>query len=230
TGIKKLLLFTKKYLQRYDIKTAQNPDFLISNSIFVQQWVKTHYKRDSVVIYPPVEIDNFEISNNKEDYYITIGRLEPYKRFDVIIEAFKKNGKKLIVVGDGSMRKDLENKSLSNITFVGYKNKIEVSSLLRKAQAFIYAGVEDFGIVYIEALASGVPIIGYNGGALPEIIEDGKEGYLYSQQSVDELNISIEKFFKFGVLLTPHEIREKSKRFSKEVFQQNFEKFISENS
>lgn len=224
-GVFKLLSFIKPYLQKFDIKSAQNPDFLISNSIFVQQWTKNRYNRDSIVIYPPVDVEDFYISNTMEDYYITVGRLEPYKRFDVVIDAFRKNKKKLIVIGDGSELKYLKSKSGSNITFLGFLDKNIIKDYLAKAKAFVYAGVEDFGIVIVEAHASGIPTIVFNGGASNEIVTK-ENGVLYNEQNFDSLNNSIELFEKEYEKFNKKKIRETSLKFSKNRFKVEFKQFV----
>lgn len=225
-GPLKLLSFLKKPLRNFDVSSAQNPNYLISNSIFVQNWVKNKYNRESHLIYPPVDVDDFFISATTEDYYITVGRLEAYKRFDLIIDAFNDNGKKLIVIGDGVQSKFLKSKSKSNIVYKGYLKKKEINVLLSKSKAFIYAGVEDFGIVLVEALASGTPVIGYKGGAIEEIVVDELDGVLYNQQTVQSLNEAIISFEAKWQTFDKLKIKERASRFSKARFQQEFKEFV----
>ena len=225
-GILRVLSFTKKYLRKFDINAAQNPDVLISNSKFVQDWVKVHYNRDSYLIYPPVEVDCFCLSESKEDYYITIGRLEIYKRFDIIIDAFNKNKKKLIVVGSGSELKSLMKSANDNIQFCGFLKKNEFENKLNRAKGFVYSGIEDFGISIVESLASGVPVIGYNGGAMSEIIEDGIDGYLFDKQDSISLNDAIQKFEETYQNFDPKFIKERADRFSKIRFQNEFKTLV----
>jgi len=221
-GPLKLLSFLKKPLQRFDVRAAANPDILISNSLFVKNWVKEKYNRDSHVIYPPVEVDDFFISDTRDDYFITVGRLEPYKRFDLIVDAFKKNGKRLLVVGDGSVLPKLKKNAGDNIEFLGFKNKSEIKHLLSKARAFVYAGVEDFGIAVVEALASGTPVIAFSGGASKEIIEDQRTGVLYNEQNVTALVDAVNHFETVEENFEAAEIRNKALKFSKQRFQREF--------
>lgn len=224
-GPLKILSFIKPLLRKFDLNGGSNPDYLVANSYFVKNWVKEKYGRDSIVIYPPVEVEDFYVSKEKEDYYITVGRLEPYKRFDIIVDAFTKNGKKLIVVGDGSEIKELKRRAAKNIIFVGYKTKSEIKMLLSKAQAFVFAGVEDFGIALVEALASGTPVIAYKGGASGELITE-ENGVLYDEQNVDSLNESLSQFnlSRYNGL----QIRSSAMKFSKERFQIEFSAFVGE--
>lgn len=221
-GIFKMLSFIKKPLQRFDVRKAQNPDILIANSIFVKNWVKEKYNRDAIVIYPPVDVEDFYLAEQKEDYYITVGRLEPYKRFDLVVEAFTRMGKKLKVVGDGLVLPELKKMAGDNIEFLGYKTKDEIKHLLSAAKGFVYAGVEDFGIAVVEALASGTPVIAFKGGAVEEIIEDGKAGVLYEQQTAASLVEAIENFESRSHLFDPSALRKSSFRFSKKRFQDEF--------
>lgn len=226
TGIRKFLSFTKSYLQRFDVESAQNPDLLIANSKFVQDWVKTHYNRDCQLIYPPVEVEYFNTSDQKEDYYITVGRIEPYKRFDIIIDAFNQNRKKLIVIGSGSELDKLKEKAQSNIQFCGFLPKEDFKDTLSKAKGFIYAGVEDFGIAIVEALASGVPVIGYDGGAMREIVADGIDGILFDKQNSESLNKGLERFESTYLNYDAQSIKKRANRFSKSRFKTEFKDLV----
>jgi glycosyltransferase involved in cell wall biosynthesis len=224
-GPLKLVSFIKGYLQRFDVESARNPDYLISNSIFVKNWVKQKYHRDSVVIYPPVDVEDFYISNVIGDYYITVGRLEPYKRFDIVVKAFMENKKKLIVVGDGTQAKYLKSIAGSNIEFTGYLEKSRIVDLLSKSKGFVYAGVEDFGIVIVEAHASGIPVIVYKGGAANEIVTP-VNGLCYNVQSPQSLNSKLADFEKRLVNYDKIKIRESSERFSKERFKFEIKNYV----
>jgi glycosyltransferase involved in cell wall biosynthesis len=224
-GPLKLVSFIKVYLQRFDIESARNPDYLISNSIFVKEWVKEKYNRDSVVIYPPVEVEDFCLSDFSENYYVTVGRLEPYKRFDIVVKAFTQNKKKLIVIGDGTQSKYLKSIAGSNIEFTGYLEKNKIRDYLSKSKAFVYAGVEDFGIAIVEAHASGIPTIVYKGGAADEIVTP-VNGLSYNEQSPQSLNSKLADFEKLFVNYDKIKIRESSERFSKARFQQEFKEFV----
>lgn len=224
-GPLKALSFIKGYLQKFDIESACNPDYLISNSIFVQKWVKERYKRNSIVIYPPVDVEDFFVSEITDDYYITVGRLEPYKRFDIVVEAFTLNKKKLIVIGDGTQMKYLKSIAGPNIEFTGYLEKNKIKDYLSKAKAFVYGGVEDFGIAIIEAHASGVPTIVFNGGASNEIITT-INGRCYDEQNSLSLNREINIFENQLSIYDKEKIRESSLKFSKKRFQYEIKSFV----
>lgn len=193
----KLLFLVKpliNYLQKVDFKQAQKPDYIISNSKFVQQWVKEKYKRDSVVIYPPVALDDFPLECEKEDYYVAVGRIVAYKRFDLIVKAFKNSNKKLIVLGDGAELEKLKSIATSNIQFTGFVDSSTVQRYISKAKAFIHIGVEDFGIAPIEAQSCGTPVIAFKAGGILETVLDGKTGLFFEKQTEDSLLTAIESF------------------------------------
>jgi len=226
-GPAKMLSFLKRPLQRFDLQTAANPQYIIANSEFVKGWIKERYGRPSHVIYPPVDVEHFSISMEKEPYYITVGRLEPYKRFDLIVDAFNENGKPLVIIGDGSQLRSLRNKAKDNIRFTGFLERSAINDYLNKARAFVYAGVEDFGIVLVEALASGTPVIAYSGGAAGEIIRsEDDNGQLYDEQTADALQHAITLFEEHPTPFDSEKIQASALRFSKERFQAEFLSFL----
>jgi glycosyltransferase involved in cell wall biosynthesis len=224
-GPLKLVSFIKGYLQRFDIESASNPDYLISNSIFVKNWVKEKYKRESVVIYPPVDVEDFYISKITENYYVTVGRLEPYKRFDIVVEAFTQNKKKLIIIGDGTQLNYLKSIAGSNIEFTGYLEKNKIKDYLSKSKAFVFAGVEDFGIVLVEAHASGVPTIVFSGGAANEIVNI-ENGLCFNIQTAESLNSKLIDFENQFSSYNKNKIRESSLKFSKERFKLEIKNYV----
>lgn len=210
-------------LRKLDYKQAQNPDYIISNSIFVQKWVKETYNRDSVVIYPPVDFKDFNFDENKEDYYIAIGRLATIKRFDIIIKAFNLNKKKLYIIGDGEESDKLKELANTNITFLGFLESKEINNYLKKSKGFIQMGIEGFGIAPLESQYCGTPIIGYGKGALLETVLDKKTGIFFYEQTVESLNNSIEEFEKLS--FDYKFIHLHAKNFSLDSFKKNILKF-----
>ena len=213
-------------LRKLDIRDSKQPDYIISNSNFVKDWVKKTYKRDSVVIYPPVDLSKFLLEENKEDYYVAVGRLEPYKRFDIIVKAFNKTDKKLIIVGDGSVIKDLKSIANSNIKFVGFLESNEVYKYISKAKAFIHAGIEDFGIAPIEAQSCGTPVIAYGYGGVLETIIENKTGIFFFKENEDSLLEAITSFEKLNFNF--NEIHQNAKRFNINSFESNMNNYINE--
>ena len=211
-------------LRRLDIEQAKNPDYIIANSRFVQKWIEKKYKRDAFVIHPPVDTKKFLLNNNKEEYYVTAARLEPYKRVDLLVSAFNQINDKLIIIGSGSQRKRLMKQANNNIEFVEYSKPHKVSSIVSKAKAFLHAGTEDFGIAPVEAQACGTPVIAYADGGALETVINGKTGILFNDQTPEAILEAIKRFnqTKFDY----SQIRKNSERFSVENFERNFKRHI----
>ncbi|MDR0228185.1 MAG: glycosyltransferase [Flavobacteriaceae bacterium] len=215
-----------RFLQKIDVEQAKQPDYIIANSKFVQNWIKEQYNRDSIVIYPPVDIHNFKLCENKEDYYVTVGRLVEYKRFDVIIEAFNTNKKKLIVIGDGKMKSKLQKMAHSNIEFKGFLESAEINNIISKAKGFIHAGIEDFGIAPIEAQACGTPVLAFGKGGVLETVIDSETGVFFHEQNPESLNNAIEIFE--SLTFNKAAIRQNALRFSPENFISQMNSYLNE--
>lgn len=211
-------------LRKIDIKHSARPDYIIANSLFVKDWIKKNYNIESSVIYPPVDTKLFKFQKNKQDYYITTARLEPYKRVDLLVKAFNKTEDVLYVVGDGSMKKRLMKTAKQNIKFFDFLKPKEVMELVSKAKAFVHAGIEDFGIAPVEAQSCGTPVIAYNLGGLSETVIDGKTGILFNFQTTDAILGALKRFKKTKFNL--RKISEHAEQFSEERFAQNFQNFI----
>lgn len=213
-------------LRKIDVRQSARPDYIISNSVFVQQWVKKTYKRDSVVIYPPVELVNFPLKKEKEDYFVVVGRLASVKRFDIAIKAFNQLNCKLIVIGDGEHFLRLKKLAGQNIVFKGFLDAPQVSHYIQNAKAYIQTGVEGFGIASIEAQACGTPVIAYGEGGVLETVISEKTGVFYHQQTVESLIDAVHRFNHLE--FDPVEVRNNALRFSTERFEQEISSFVAE--
>lgn len=215
------------YLRAYDVKSAQKPDVLIANSIFQKKWIKEHYNRDSVVIYPPVDLSLFQFYPKKENYYVAVGRFAKMKRFDLLIKAFNQMpDKKLILIGDGELMNSFKSLAKSNIKFTGFLSSEKVYEYVKKAQASVYVGIEDFGIAAVESQSAGTPVIAYKIGGTGETIIHKKTGYLYDQQTDNCIINAIHEFEKLNY--NSLEINDHAQRFSTAKFQENILSIISE--
>ncbi len=217
-----------KYLRRWDKVSAHRPDRLIAISNEVKERTKKYYGRNSVVIHPPVEFEKFVADKplKKEDYFLYVSRLVPYKKADLAIEAFNDLGFPLVIVGKGSEEKRLKRKANKNIKFIGELKDNDLANLYRKAKGFIFPQEEDFGIVALEAQAAGTPVIAYRaGGALDTVIE-GKTGIFFEKQDKKSLIKAIKKFEK--MTFAKKDLIANARRFSKENFQKKFAAFVSE--
>ncbi len=217
-----------KSLRKWDYKAAQRPDYFIANSKTVQKRIKKYYHRDSVVIYPSVDFDNFSPSTNTENFYLIAGRMVPYKRNDIVIQAFNiLKDKKLIVAGDGYGLQDLKKIATSrNIEFVGRVSDNALKKYFSTCKAFIFAAEEDFGITPLEAMASGRPVIAYGKGGATETIINGKTGVFFKEQTKESLIGAIKKyeankFNKNDAIL-------QAKKFEKKQFIDKIKKYIDE--
>jgi glycosyltransferase involved in cell wall biosynthesis len=214
------------YIRLWDLGAANRVDHFVANSGWTARNVWRAYRRHAEVIYPPVDVDHFQPLNPREDYYITIARLVPYKRIDLIVEAFSNLPYPLRIVGTGPDIKRLMKHASSNIEFMGWQSDDDLRELLGRAKAFVYAAVEDFGITPVEAQAAGCPVIAYGKGGVCETVLHGRTGILYQEQTSMSLATAIREFEGAGTHFSPTEICENAGRFNKERFKRELSEFI----
>lgn len=212
-------------MRRWDYRAAQRPDFMIANSSFTKGQIKKYYGRESVVIHPPVDIDRFKNkSGAARTGFLVAGRQTPYKRIDLAVAAGTKLGLPLTVVGNGPDHQKLVKMAGPTVKFVVGASDQEVVKYFQSAEAFIFPGIDDFGIVAIEALGAGTPVIAYKAGGALDYIEAGKTGLFFDQQTVESLAKAMSKFSpaKFDHA----QIRKAAQRFSAAEFAASFRNFI----
>jgi len=229
TGIKGF--FAKRVLHRirqWDIISTNRVDHFISNSNYIGKRIKKVYNRDSVTIYPNVAVQNFEVGTAREDFYFTCSRMVPYKRIDVIVEAFNNMpDKKLIVIGDGPDLKKMQKIAGKNITLMGYQPFDVLKHYLATAKAFVFAAEEDFGMLPVEAQACGTPVIAYGkGGALESVIEN-KTGIFFHEQTANAIINSINEFEKISSQFDPIVIANHASAFSAQRFKNDLVTYLS---
>lgn len=220
------------YMRLWDYRTANNVDYFIANSNFIAKRIWKCYRRKAKVIYPPVDVDSFEFCERKEDFYLTASRMVPYKKMDLIVEAFSKMpDKKLIVIGDGPDFNKIKPKAGKNVTLLGYQPFEVLKEHMQKAQAFIFAAEEDFGITPVEAQACGTPVIAYGkGGALETVIGGDNEiatGVFFEEQTVESICKAVAKFEKVKNKINPKNCRANAERFSNERFLREIKEFVN---
>ncbi|MGB3300353.1 MAG: glycosyltransferase, partial [Phormidesmis sp.] len=178
-------------MKRSDFQHAQNPDVYIANSTTVAKRIESTYHCPATTINFPIEVNNFAFSSQKDDFYLVSSRLIGYKRIDVIVEAFNWLGLPLLIIGTGPEKSRLEANALDNIVFLGHVSDLERSHLMSKAQAVIVAALEDYGLVPIEANASGTPVIAYGAGGVLDTQIPGKTGVFFMRQSPEALQAAV---------------------------------------
>jgi glycosyltransferase involved in cell wall biosynthesis len=216
----------------WDLRTSHGVDYMVANSHFIARRIKKVYGRDADVIYPPVDVDRFTLKTNKDDYYITASRMVPYKRMDLIVEAFKKMPeKKLVVIGDGPEMDKIRRHASDNIEILGYQPNDVLQDFMERAKAFVFAAEEDFGIVVVEAQACGTPVIAYGrGGVLETVRPYGTEkptGIFFQRQTVDDIIAAVEKFETVRNELSPEDCRANAMKYSAQRFRAEFSTYLS---
>lgn len=225
--IKRLLMVPLiHYLRMWDVAAAQRVDYFVANSTNVARRIQKIYRRDANVVYPPVAIDDFYISDEQDDFYLMVGQLVGYKRADLAVRVFNKIGRRLIVIGEGEQFSLLKKIAGPNISLMGRQPFSVIQEHYAKCRALIFPGEEDFGIVPVEAMASGRPVIAYGKGGALETVEKGKTGMFFRNQTEESLISAIQIFEKNESLFNPETCREHAKKFSSENFNKRFKKLI----
>jgi glycosyltransferase involved in cell wall biosynthesis len=178
-------------MRKLDLAYAQEPDLYIANSSVVAHRIQKNYGKRVIVINYPINSSNFIFSETKEDFYLASARLIGYKRIDVIVEAFNWLGWSLIIIGDGPERERLESKALQNIKFLGHVSDSERAQLMTKARAVIVVALEDYGLVPVEANASGTPVVAYGAGGVLDTQLPGQTGVFFKRQTPDALQAAL---------------------------------------
>ncbi len=217
------------YIRNWDVRSANGVDQFVSNSQFVARRIKKIYRRDALVIYPPVDVEKFTLCEEKDDYYITTSRLVPYKRIDLIVEAFNRMpDKKLLVIGEGPDFYKIKGKAGPNVQMLGHQPLEQMKQYVQKAKGFVFAAEEDFGIVAVEAMACGTPVIAFGRGGATESIVPGKTGIFFESQTIDSLTEAIQRF-ESSPKMDPAVIRAQAERFSNARFRQELTELVEQN-
>jgi glycosyltransferase involved in cell wall biosynthesis len=207
------------YLKAWDKKTSLGPNFYFTISHTVADRVKRYYNRDSIVIYPPVDTEFFVPKNAGKDYYLIVSALVPYKRIDLAVSAFTKMGLSLKIIGAGTDYNKLKKKAGPNIEFLGWQDNNTVRDYYAGCKAFIFPGVEDFGITVLEAQGCGRPVIAYFGGGARETINpDIPTGVFFREQTVESLENAVYEFEKNKNAFDKDKIRNHVLKFERELF------------
>ena len=212
--------------RRWDKSAAARVHEFAAISYGIAGRIRSAYQCEARVIYPPVETERFTANSKRGDYFVTLSRLVPHKRIDLVIEAFSRLNLPLKIIGDGPARKKLQKQATSNIEFLGYQTEEAVAQLLGGARGFICAAEEDFGIANVEAQAAGCPVIAYQGGGALETVIEGTTGLLFPEQSAESLFEAIERFEDVAHCFRADDMVQNAQRFSKARFKKSFCEFV----
>jgi len=208
------------YLRIWDQQASRRVDEFIAISNFVKQRIKKYYQRDSSVIYPPVDTRKFTISSEIKNYFLMVGRLVPYKRFDLAVNAFNRLGWPLKIIGNGPQKKYLQKIAKKNIEFLGLVSDYKLNRYYSQAKALIFPQEEDFGIVAVESMASGRPVVAFESGGSVETVREGESGVFFSEQTEESLMDALLKFNPFD--FDSQKIKARATLFDKEIFKEKF--------
>jgi len=226
-GLKGML--AKYFLHKirlWDASTANRVDHYVANSRYIARRIKKTYGKPSDVIYPPVDVDKFTLREAKEEFYLTASRMVPYKKIDLIVEAFSQTDKKLLVIGDGPDMAKIRSKAGKNVELLGFADDETMADLMGRAKAFVFAAEEDFGITPVEAQACGTPVICFGRGGARETVLDGESGLYFMEQNTKELLAAVAKFEQNYDKFEPAKIRENSLKFSRARFEAEIKSYV----
>lgn len=213
-------------LRQWDAATAQRVDGFVANSRTVARRIAKYYRRDAVVINPPVRTEAFSVVPETGDYYLLLGQLVPYKRADLAVEAFNRLGRRLVVIGDGPDLKRLRAMAGGNVEILGPRPFAELKGWLERCRALVFPGEEDFGIVPVEAMAAGRPVIAYGRGGAAETVRHGETGLLFDEQTADALVDAVRSFEANADSFDRQAIRAWAEHFSEDRFKREMKAFI----
>lgn len=224
--------FMKRMIHKvrlWDFQAAQRVDHFAADSNFVGSRIKKYYRRDFTTIYPGTRINEYPITEMPDDYYLVVARFVRYKRVDLAIEACNQLKKKLVVIGSGGEEEErLKKLAGDTVEFLGRVSDEEMERYYSRAKAFLFPGIEDYGITPVEAMSAGVPVLAFGKGGALETVQDGKTGLYFHDQTVSGLVHCIEEFERNGVAYSRQQIHDYSLIFSERIFKENFTNFLKE--
>ena len=241
--------FVLNYLRIWDRMAADRPDFLLANSVYTQKRIEKYYRRDSVVIYPPIgeekvhssqsivhsqdaidETNKLKANEAKSyklgGYFLVVSRLSPYKKVDVVVEAFNKLGLPLVVIGQGEQEKHLKKIAKENVQILGWKDDATTEQYYKNAKAFIFPAEDDFGMTAVEAMNFGVPVIAFRKGGVLETVQEGITGEFFDAQTPEVLADGVRRFLDNEKNYDKEVIGKRGGQFSRERFVDDMRKFI----
>ncbi|MEM9943138.1 MAG: glycosyltransferase, partial [Planctomycetota bacterium] len=228
-GLKsKIVRSALHYIRMWDRSTADRPDIYMANSGYVANRIRKTYNREAHVVYPPCDVHKMTVQRDKDDFFLAAGRLVPYKRFDLVVEAMKKlPDQKLVVIGDGPEMSKIKSLAGDNVELMGYQSDKVMHDHMRRAKAFVFGAVEDFGIMPVEAQACGTPVVGINRGGVAETVIHGKTGVLFQDQTPESVAEAMQTVADLPRgFFDADEIRQHAEGFSRDVFRQKLTELV----
>lgn len=214
------------YLRLWDRISADRVDHFVANSANVARRIAKHYRRKADIVYPPVAVDDFFISDHQDDFYLIVGQLVRYKRVDLAVTTFNRSGKHLVIIGEGEEMRSLQAIAGRNIVFLGRQSFEVLRDHYSRCKALVFPGEEDFGIVPVEAMASGRPVIAYGRGGALETVVDGKTGIFFYEQTEDALTEAVARFEQVESHFQPKVIRAHACQFGPERFRSELSSIV----
>ena len=221
-----ILNLAMQKFRAWDRSAASRVQEFAAISHGIARRIRSAYQRESRVIFPPVELERFSARQQRGDYFVTLSRLVPHKRIDLVIEAFSRLKLPLKIIGEGPQRNSLQRQAASNIEFLGYQSEEAVARLLAGARGFVCAAEEDFGIAIVEAQAAGCPVIAYKGGGAIETVIEGVTGIFFAEQSAGSLQEAVRQFEDSAHCFRTDNLVQNAQKFSKSRFQKSFASFV----
>jgi glycosyltransferase involved in cell wall biosynthesis len=220
------------YLRLWDASASTRVDAYLANSSYVARRIEKLYRRPARVVYPPVDVARYRPGSRREEFFVTVSRLVPYKRLDLIVDAFTRMGKPLVIIGDGPDQARLQREAGPSVKLLGYQPDEVVADHLQRARAFVFAADEDFGIAPVEAQAAGCPVVAYGkGGALETVVgwpAPGATGVFFDSQTPEALGAAVSLFEAHEDAFEPGACRRNAERFGRERFRQEFRNTVEE--
>ena len=223
-----LAAFLMCYLRTWDAVASGRVDYFVANSQTVSRRIQKYYRRNSAVIYPPVATSSLPTSSRLADYYLAVGQLSPYKRFDLAVDAFNELGRPLLIVGEGPEYSSLRKRARKNINFIGWTSDEVLKETLSQCRALVFPGEEDFGMIAVEAHACGRPVIALSRGGAVETVIPEVNGLLFEEETSASLVKAVRQFEAVESRFDPLTIRQTSATFSEEHFDQELTRFVCE--
>jgi glycosyltransferase involved in cell wall biosynthesis len=214
------------YMRLWDFVAAARVDYFIANSTHTQRRIAKYYRRKAEVLYPPVETERFAPADERGDFYLMVGALDAYKRVDLAVQAFNQLGRPLVVIGAGPEEKRLRGMAKSNVNFVGARPDAVLRYQYARCRALILPGEEDFGIVPVECMASGRPVIAYGRGGALDTVRDGETGVFFKEQTPESLVQAVLRYEQMEREFSPDRIAEHARGFDREVFKARFSAMV----